>query len=56
MIIVGSAMAEHADGEAVLGMLARYVSGGGKRVVQEDWNGFNVLQRVRPGLVSVAFD
>jgi NADH dehydrogenase (ubiquinone) Fe-S protein 1 len=47
MIVVGSAMTEHADGEAVFGMLARYVAASGNRVVREDWNGFNVLQRVR---------
>jgi NADH dehydrogenase (ubiquinone) Fe-S protein 1 len=47
MIIVGSAITEHADAEAVFGMLARYIAGSKNRVVREDWNGFNVLQRVR---------
>ncbi|KAJ7197269.1 Ndufs1, NADH-ubiquinone oxidoreductase 75kD subunit (775) [Mycena pura] len=57
MIILGSMMAEHADGESVLGMLARYVSASGSRVMREDWNGFNVLQRVasRPALYEIGF-
>ncbi|KAJ7168067.1 Ndufs1, NADH-ubiquinone oxidoreductase 75kD subunit (775) [Mycena crocata] len=57
MIVVGSAVTEHADGEAIFGMLARYVSASGNRVVREDWNGFNVLQRVasRPAAYEIGF-
>ncbi|CAK5279401.1 unnamed protein product [Mycena citricolor] len=57
MIIVGSSIAEHADGEAIYGLLARHISSAGKRLVRDDWNGFNVLQRVasRPAAYEVGF-
>ncbi|KAJ7349347.1 Ndufs1, NADH-ubiquinone oxidoreductase 75kD subunit (775) [Mycena albidolilacea] len=57
MIIVGSAITEHTDAEAVFGMLARYIAGSKNRVVREDWNGFNVLQRIasRPAAYEIGF-
>ncbi|KAJ7273365.1 Ndufs1, NADH-ubiquinone oxidoreductase 75kD subunit (775) [Mycena rebaudengoi] len=56
LIIVGSAIAEHTDGPAIFGMLSRYVAQN-SRIVREDWNGFNVLQRVasRPALYEIGF-
>lgn len=45
MIIVGSAMAEHADGGAVFKALSKYVQANKSKLVTPEWNGFNVLQR-----------
>ncbi|KAF7295169.1 NADH-ubiquinone oxidoreductase subunit [Mycena indigotica] len=57
MIIVGSAIGEHVDGEAVFSMLAQYIQSAGTRLVRDDWNGFNVLQRVasRPAAYEIGF-
>lgn len=46
MIIVGSAMAEHADGGAVFKAISKYVQANKGTFVTPEWNGFNVLQRV----------
>jgi NADH dehydrogenase (ubiquinone) Fe-S protein 1 len=47
MIIVGSAMAEYQDGRTVYHALATFVEKNKRRLVTPEWNGFNVLQRVR---------
>ncbi|PWY97838.1 putative NADH dehydrogenase 78K chain precursor [Testicularia cyperi] len=44
MIVVGSAVAEHPDGKAILGNLAELVKSN-KALLNADWNGYNVLQR-----------
>ncbi|KAG8805250.1 NADH dehydrogenase (ubiquinone) 78K chain precursor, 5-prime end, partial [Serendipita sp. 399] len=46
MIIVGSAVTEHADGGAVLKALSKFVQANKNTLVTPEWNGFNVLQRV----------
>lgn len=45
MIIVGSAVAEHADGKAILGNLAQFVQSHKGKLLTPEWNGYNVLQR-----------
>ncbi|KDQ06276.1 hypothetical protein BOTBODRAFT_71025 [Botryobasidium botryosum FD-172 SS1] len=45
MIIVGSAVAEHADGGAVYNALSKYVQANQEKLLTPEWNGFNVLQR-----------
>jgi len=47
LIIVGSAIAEHADAAVTYSLLARYVESNKKSFVTPEWNGFSVLQRVR---------
>ena len=44
MIVVGSAIGEHNDGAAVLAELSKFAEQN-KNFVQDDWVGFNVLQR-----------
>ena len=46
LIIVGSAVAEHADGAATYNTLAKFVEANKKTLVTPEWNGFSVLQRV----------
>jgi NADH dehydrogenase (ubiquinone) Fe-S protein 1 len=46
LIIVGSALAEHADGAASYNALARFIEQNQGRLLTPRWNGFNVLQRV----------
>ncbi|KAN0063954.1 ndufs1 NADH-ubiquinone oxidoreductase subunit [Thecaphora frezii] len=45
MIVVGSAVLEHADGKAILGQLAELVQANKGKLLTSEWNGFNVLQR-----------
>lgn len=47
LIIVGSAVASHPDGEGVHALLAKFVEQNKEKLVTDEWNGFNVLQRVR---------
>lgn len=47
MVIVGSALNEHADGAAAYQALAKFVESHKGSLVTPEWNGFNVLQRVR---------
>lgn len=47
LIIVGSAVASHPDGEGVHALLAKFVEQNKEKLVTDGWNGFNVLQRVR---------
>lgn len=47
LIIVGSAITEHADGAAVYNALAKYVEKNKSQLLTPEWNGFAVLQRVR---------
>jgi NADH dehydrogenase (ubiquinone) Fe-S protein 1 len=45
MIIIGSALGEHMDGGAVFEEVAKFVSAN-PNFVTDEWNGYNVLQRV----------
>ncbi|CAO1636716.1 unnamed protein product [Parajaminaea phylloscopi] len=45
MIIVGSAVAEHVDGPAILSDLASLVSKNKDKFITAEYNGFNILQR-----------
>lgn len=46
MVVVGSAVAEHEQGAEVLEEVARFVEENKGTFVTEEWNGYNVLQRV----------
>lgn len=46
MIIVGSAVADHADGPAVMAAVANFVEKNSKTFITDEWTGYNVLQRV----------
>lgn len=46
LIIVGSAIGEHADGPAVYNALAKFVESNKNKLVTPEWNGFAILQRV----------
>lgn len=46
MIVIGSGVTEHGDGKAVYEMVAKFVEKNQKTFITEEWNGFNVLQRV----------
>ena len=46
LIIVGSAIGEHADGPAVYNALAKFVEKNHNKLVTPEWNGFAILQRV----------
>ncbi|PWN27394.1 putative NADH dehydrogenase 78K chain precursor [Jaminaea rosea] len=45
MIIVGSGVAEHVDGKAILSDLATLVEKNKDRMLTQEWNGLNFLQR-----------
>lgn len=48
MVILGSGLAETEGGKAVFEALAKLAIGKGKgRLVKDDWNGVNIVQRVR---------
>ena len=47
LIIVGSALVDHADGAAVYNALAKFVESNKAQLLTSEWNGFSVLQRVR---------
>ena len=47
LIIVGSAVAEHPDGAAIYQSVAKLVQSMKSSLLTPEWNGFNVLQRVR---------
>jgi len=57
MIVVGSAVAEHPDGKAILGSLAELVKSNKDKLLNGDWNGYNVLQRQasRTGALDIGF-
>lgn len=57
MIIVGSAVAEHVDGPAILSQIAKLVEGEKHRFLTPDWNGFNVLHRTasKVGAYDIGF-
>lgn len=46
LIIVGSALSEHADGAATYNALAKFVEKNKNTLLTPEWNGFSVLQRV----------
>ncbi|GAA99357.1 hypothetical protein E5Q_06052 [Mixia osmundae IAM 14324] len=45
LIIIGSAISEHAEGGAVYETLAKYVHANKNRFITPEWNGFSTLQR-----------
>lgn len=45
LIIVGSAVSEHADGPAMYNALSKFVEKNKEKLVTPEWNGFSVLQR-----------
>lgn len=47
LVIVGSALAEHEDSSATFAALAKLVEAHKGTLVTPEWNGYNVLQRVR---------
>ncbi|KAI0795729.1 NADH-ubiquinone oxidoreductase [Abortiporus biennis] len=57
LIIVGSAVTEHADGAAVYHALSKYVEQNKDKLLTPEWKGFNVLQRVasRPAAFDIGF-
>jgi len=57
LIIVGSALVEHADGAAVYNALAKFVAQNKSKLVTPEWNGFSVLQRAasRPAAFEIGF-
>jgi len=54
LIIVGSAVNEHADGAAVFHAIAKYVEANKSKLLTPEWNGLNILQRVASR--SAAYD
>jgi len=46
LIVVGSAVNEHADGAAVFNAISKYVEANKSRLLTPEWNGLNILQRV----------
>lgn len=57
MIIVGSAVAESADGAAILKTVAEHVEKNSDRFLTDQWKGFNFLQRIasRPAAMEIGF-
>lgn len=57
LIIVGSAVLESKDGEAVLKTVAEYVGKNEGRFLTEEWNGYSVLQRAasRAAALDIGF-
>jgi NADH dehydrogenase (ubiquinone) Fe-S protein 1 len=57
LIIVGSAVSEHADGPAIYHALAKYVDKNKSTLLTPEWNGLSILQRVasRPAAYDVGF-
>ncbi|CAL1709801.1 unnamed protein product [Somion occarium] len=57
LIIVGSALVEHADGAAVYNALAKYVEKNKEKLVTPEWKGFSILQRAasRPAAYDIGF-
>lgn len=47
LVIIGSALTEHADAPAAFSALAKFIEAHKGTLVTPEWNGFNVLQRVR---------
>lgn len=45
MIVIGSAVTEHAEGHAIISALAKFVNSHKATMLTPEWNGFNVLQR-----------
>ena len=46
MIVIGSSLAEHPDAKAFFEVIAQFVIKNEKAFFKENWNGYNVLQRV----------
>jgi len=57
LIIVGSALTEHADGAAVYHALAKFVDTNKSKLITPGWNGLSVLQRIasRPAAYEIGF-
>lgn len=46
MIVMGSGVAEHVDGKAMYEMVGQFLEKNSAKFINEEWNGYNVLQRV----------
>ena len=46
MIVVGSGVVEHADAKAYFEVVGQFVDKNAAKFVTEEWNGYNILQRV----------
>lgn len=57
LIIVGSAVNEHADGAAVYNAIAKYVEQSKSTFLTPEWNGLSILQRIasRPAAYEIGF-
>ncbi|KAJ9105335.1 NADH dehydrogenase (ubiquinone) 78K chain precursor, 5-prime end [Naganishia friedmannii] len=57
LIMVGSAVAEHKDGEAILKSVANFVNKNADKYITPEWSGLSVLQRTasRPAAYDVGF-
>lgn len=57
LIVVGSAVGEHADGQAIYKTVGDFVLKHKENFLTEEWNGYNVLQRAasRTGAYDVGF-
>lgn len=57
LIIVGSAVNEHADGAAVYNAIAKYVEQNKSTFLTPEWNGLSILQRIasRPAAYEIGF-
>ena len=57
MIVVGSAVAEHADAKAIFESIGSFVDRNAAKFITPDWKGYNVLQRdaSRAGAYEVGF-
>lgn len=47
MIVMGSGVTEHVDGKAMYEMVGQFVEKNNAKFINAEWNGYNVLQRVR---------
>jgi NADH dehydrogenase (ubiquinone) Fe-S protein 1 len=54
LIIVGSALSEHADGRAMYNALAKFVEKNKSSLLTPEWNGFSILHRVSIFLLLVS--
>ncbi|KAI5800261.1 hypothetical protein DFH27DRAFT_591249 [Peziza echinospora] len=57
LIIVGSAVAEHSDSNAMFEVIGQFVDKNAAKLITPEWNAFNILQRAasRAGAYDVGF-
>jgi len=57
IIIAGSAVAEHPDGNAMFELIGQFVDKNSAKFITPEWNGYNILQRAasRAGAYDVGF-